>query len=176
MTHRIFSWHSFRLFNPSAKACAPILAGLLSLPVVLAGGAGLLSPTVAKAAVNEASCRIHAVEATKEGDGTIPPELEFLSDQLKAPEFAQYTGVRLMESKDFHLEVGKVVDQKFKSGHNVKLTLLGGEEGKLELQTELLRANTSVVKINLLMRVAQIVMIPVRRGDQAIIFAYQCKT
>jgi len=169
MTHRSTStsW--------SSKLLAPILAGLLGLPVVFAGGAALLSPSLAKADVTEASCRIHAVEATKDGDGTIPPELEFLSDQLKAPEFSQYTGVRLMESKDFRLEIGKVVDQKFKSGHNVKLTLLGGEEGKLELQTELMRASTSVVKINLLLRIAQVVMIPVRRGEQAIIFAYQCK-
>src|SRR5690554_3269729 len=155
MTHR--STPSTRFAHLHSKLLASVLAGLVSAPVVFAGAATVLGPSVANAAVTEASCRIYAVEATQDGDGTIPADLEFLSDQLKAPEFARYTRVQLMEFKDFKLEAGKVVDQKFKSGHNVKLTLLGGEDGKLELQTELLRANTSVVKINFLIKVAQFV-------------------
>ena len=164
MTHR--SIHSTLM--------ASTLAGLLSVPAVLAGGAALLSPTVAQAGVTAASCRIHAVEASPEGDGSIPQDLQFLSEQLQAPEFARYKGFRLVETKDYKLELGKEVDQKFKSGHNVKLSLLGGDD-KLELRTELLRGGQSVVKMDMLLRFAQVVLIPVRRGDQAIIFAYQCK-
>ncbi len=165
MTHR--SIHS--------KLIAPALAGLLSVPAVLAGGVVLLSPAAAEASVTTASCRIHAVEATTEGDGSIPADLEFLADQLRAPEFAYYKGFRLLETKDFKLEVGAGLDKKFKSGHNVKLELLGGERDKLELHTELLRGGTTVVAMDFSIKVAQIVLIPVRRGDQATIFAYQCK-
>lgn len=158
-----------------SKLLASTFAGLLSVPVVLAGGITLLSPGVAHANVTAASCRIHAVEATPEGDGTIPEDLQFLAEQLRAPEFAYYKGFRLLEVKDYKLELNTVVDQKFKSGHNVKLTLLGGEQERLDLRTELMRGGTSVVKMDISMKVAQVVLIPVRRGDQMTIFAYQCK-
>ncbi len=166
MTHR--SIHS--------KLMASTFAALLSVPAVLAGSVALLSPTVANAGVTAASCRIHAVEATTQGDGTIPAELQFLAENLQAPEFAAYKGFRLLESKDFKLEVGAEVDQKFKSGHNVTLRLLGGERDKLDLHTEILRGGASVFQMDFLMKVASIVLIPVRRGDQATIFAYQCKS
>jgi hypothetical protein len=165
MTHR--SIHS--------KLMASTFAGLLSVPVVLAGAVALLSPAVANAGVTSASCRIYAVEATTEGDGTIPPELEFLRDQLQAPEFARFRGFRMMEFNDYKLDLGAEVDKKFKSGHNVKLSLLGGEQDKFELHTELLRGGTSVFQMDFSIKVAQIVLIPVRRGEQATIFAYQCK-
>jgi hypothetical protein len=148
--------------------------GCLAGPAVLSG-AVLLSPALAEASVTSASCRVHAVEASAEGDGAIPQDLQFLAEQLQAPEFARYKGFRLVEAKDFKLEVGQTVDQKFKSGHNLKLSLLGGEQDKLELRTELLRGGQSVVKMDMLLKFAQVVLIPVRRGDQAIIFAYQCK-
>lgn len=164
MTHR--SIHS--------KLLASMFTGVLAIPAALTG-ATLLSPTVAHASVTSASCRIHAVEASPEGDGVIPDDLKFLAEQLQAPEFARYKGFRLVETKDFKLEVGKTVDEKFKSGHNLKLSLLGGEQDKLELRTELLRGGQSVVKMDMLLKFAQVVLIPVRRGDQAIIFAYQCK-
>ncbi|MFO7563473.1 MAG: hypothetical protein R6X02_12580 [Enhygromyxa sp.] len=152
---------------------APTL--LLGVPVGLAGAATLLSPAVAEAGVTSASCRIHAVEATPEGDGTIPKDLEFLSDQLQAPEFARYKGFRLIDVKDYKLDAGTAVEKKFKSGHVVKLSLLGGEQDKLDLHTEILRGAGSVASLDFLLKVAQLMLIPVRRGDQAIIFAYQCK-
>ncbi|PRP97436.1 hypothetical protein ENSA5_34280 [Enhygromyxa salina] len=165
MTHR--SMHS--------KFLASSLASLLAVPALFAGAITLLSPDVARAAVNEAACRIHAVEASQKGDGTIPAELNFLADQLQAPEFARYKGFRLLDAKDFKLKLGEVVDQKFKSGHNVKLTLLGGGKDKLELHTKLERGGSSLVDMDFMVGSNQIMLIPVRRGDQAIIFAYQCK-
>jgi hypothetical protein len=162
-----------------SKLLASTFAGLLSslvIPVGLAGVVTLLSPGLAEASVTSASCRIHAVEATPDGDGTIPKELEFLSDQLQAPEFARYKGFRLVDVKDFKLDVGAAVEKKFKSGHVVKLSLLGGEQDKLDLHTEILRGAGSVTALDFSLKVAQLMLIPVRRSDQAIIFAYQCKT
>jgi hypothetical protein len=157
-----------------AKILASTLASLLALPTV-AGGLVLLTPAIADAA-EQATCRIHAVEANQEGDGTIPKDLAFLADQLQAPEFARYKGFRLLDAKDFQLELGTVVDQKFKSGHNVKLSLLGSTDGKLEFHTELQRSGTSLIDMDFSVKEGQIMLIPVRRGEQAIIFAYQCKS
>jgi hypothetical protein len=149
--------------------------GSLAIPALVAGAVTLLNPSVVEAAVSEATCRIHAVEARQDGDGTIPADLAFLADQLQAPEFARYKGFVLLDTKDFKLELGKVVDQKFKSGHNLELSLIGGELDKLELHTNLKRGSKSLVDVNFVVGSNQIMLIPVRRGDQAIIFAYQCK-
>lgn len=159
-----------------AKILASTLASCLALPVALTGASlVLLAPAQADAAVSDATCRIHAVEATETGDGTIPKDLGFLKDQLEAPEFARYKSFRLLESKDFKLTLNTVVEERFKSGHSVKLSLLGGDKDKLELSTDLMRSGTSLVNMNFSMRSNQIVLIPVRRSDSMVIFAYQCK-
>lgn len=154
-----------------ASTLATVLATSALFGVVM-----LANPSVAEAGVTTATCRIHAVEASQDGDGTIPDELAFLADQLHAPEFSRWNKFVLRDMKEFKLEAGKVLDQKFKSGHNVKLELLGGERDKLELHTELLRSNTSLVNMDFVVGSNQIMLIPVRRGDAAIIFAYQCKS
>jgi hypothetical protein len=169
MTYRTQTMHSRILASSLAG-----LLGLVAMPVV--GAVTLLNPSVVEAAVTEATCRIHAVEARQDGDGTIPADLQFLEDQLQAPEFARYKGFVLLDTKDFKLELGKVVDQKFKSGHNLELSLIGGEQDKLELHTNLKRGSKSLVDVNFVVGSNQIMLIPVRRGDQAIIFAYQCKS
>jgi hypothetical protein len=152
---------------------ASTLACSLALPA-LVGGALVLAPALADAA-EQATCRIHAVEASQDGDGSIPKDLEFLREQLQAPEFTRYKGFRLLDAKDFQLELGTVVDQKFKSGHNVKLSLLGSKDGKLDFHTELLRGGSSLINMDFSVKDGQLMLIPVRRGEQAIIFAYQCK-
>lgn len=169
MTHR----------SMQSKLLASTFAGLIGLVPVLAGGVALFSSSVADASVTTASCRITAIEATLEGDGTIPPELEFVSDQLKKG-FAQYRGIRLLDVKDYKLEAGSAVDNKFKSGHNVKLTLLSAsdkDKNKIELEAEVERSGTSVVKLVLGMKLGGLMLIPVTRssGDQTTIFALQCK-
>jgi hypothetical protein len=168
MTYRSRTMHS--------RILASTLASLLGIgmPALVVGGI-TLNPSVVEAAVTEATCRIHAVEARQDGDGTIPADLAFLTDQLQAPEFARYKGFALLDAKDFKLELGKVVDQKFKSGHNLQLSLIGGELDKLELHTNLMRGSKSLVDMTFVVGSNQIVLIPVRRGDQTIIFAYQCK-
>ena len=170
MTHR--SIHS-RFRN---RLWGSVLSGALVLPAMAVGGVALLNPSIADAAITTASCRIHAVEVSPEGDGTIPAELDFLRDQLQAPEFARYKSFVLLDAKDFKLEVGKPLEHKFKTGHGVNLSLLGGEADKLELHTELTRNGTSLVNMDFSLRSKQIMLIPVRRGDSAVIFAYQCKS
>ena len=165
MTHR--SIHS--------KILASSLAGALALPALLVGAVTFLSPSIAEAA-NKAACRIHAVEATKEGDGTIPENLAFMADQLRAPMFAGYKGFTMIMALDYKLELQQVVDQKFKSGHNVELTLLGEKDGKLELHTKLKRGSTTLVDMDFGVGNNQIMLIPVQRGDSAIIYAFQCKS
>lgn len=156
------------------KSLALILASSLLMPA-LAGAAIFTTSSVSQAAVNEAACRIHAVEALEKGEGGIPPELDFLADRLQAPEFARYSEFRLIDTIDFELKLNGVVDHKFKSGHNVELTLLGEREGKLELNTKLKRGTSSLVDMDFVVGSNQIMLIPVRRGEQTIIFAYQCK-
>jgi hypothetical protein len=154
-----------------------ILASSLSMAIALPAllGVTLLSPSVVEARVTEATCRIHAVEARQDGDGTIPENLAFLADQLQAPEFSRYKSFVLLDAKDFKLQVGEIIDQKFKSGHNLELSLRGGELDKLELHTNLKRGSKSLVDMTFVVGSNQIMLIPVRRGEQAIIFAYQCK-
>ncbi len=157
----------------NSKIIATALSCALALPALLVGS-GLLAPSVAEAAVTKAACRVHAVEALEEGDGTIPAELAFMADQLEAPEFGRYRSYNLIGVKSFELELDREIEQKFKSGHSVKLTLLGGEKGKLELDTKLLRGSTTLVDLQFAVG-SQLVLIPVRRGDSMVIFAYQCK-
>lgn len=154
---------------------ASVLTSALAVPAMLVGSVAFLAPAIAEAGVSKASCRVHAVEASTEGDGEIPKELDFMADQLRAPQFAAYKSYALVGVKDFELEVGKELDKKFKSGHSVKLTLLGGEKGKLELGTKILRGNTQLFEMEFALG-SQLVLVPVTRGESTVIFAYRCKS
>lgn len=177
MTHRStyskFLASSLASLLTATSVAASVAASVL-VPAVL-GAVTLMTSSVSQAAVGDAGCRIHAVEALEKGDGEISPELDFLADRLRAPEFARYGGFRLLDTIDFKLELNEVIDHKFKSGHNVELTLLGDKDGKLELNTKLKRGSSSLVDMDFVVGSNQIMLIPVRRGDQTIIFAYQCK-
>lgn len=155
----------------ASKILASTLTTLLALPALIGGGL-VLTPATAEAAVTSATCQIHAIEAKLEGDGKIPAELDFIADQLRQ---LQYKSYRLLDAKDFKLELGKTVDQKFKSGHNVKLSLVGDKDGKLELRTELLRGELSLLNVEFSLKNNQAILMPVTRGDETVIFAYQCK-
>ena len=165
MTHR--SMHS--------KFLASTLVSALALPSI-AGAVVFAASTEAEAAVNQAACRIHAIEAKVEGDGKIPAELSFMAEELQAPAFRMYKGFVVLDVQDFKLELGKVENKKFKSGHNLELSLLGGGEGKLELHTKLMRSSTVLVDVDFGVQSNQIMLIPVHRGYTAVIFAYQCKS
>ncbi|MCA9720616.1 MAG: hypothetical protein H6713_26270 [Myxococcales bacterium] len=118
-----------------------LLASTLGLALLPAFGlsAALVTPAVASAAEAEtAKCQVHSVLALKTGDGSIPDDLKFLADQLSADQFAAYKSFRLLETKQFKLELNKPAVAAMKSGHKLTLEFLGSEPETKKLR---LRAN-----------------------------------
>lgn len=116
-----------------------LLGSVLASAMVptLALGAVVLDPMVAQADVAKAKCRITTVLLKKAGDGVIPKELEFLRPQLESDEFAIYKGFVMLEQKTLKLKLDKKAEAAFKTGHKLRLTLLGGDDTKLKLHAEL---------------------------------------
>lgn len=115
---------------------ASVLATAL-LPAFAFGAAFVGQPVHAHAAVEKASCQVHAVLASKEGDGKIPKNLGFLRETLEDDAFAAYRGFHLIDKKSLKLEVDAPSQSAFKSGHKLQLTLLGGDDSKLKFHAEL---------------------------------------
>ena len=112
-------------------ALAAVLAPLSAFVTVLA------VPGAAEAAVAKASCQVNAVLLSKDGDGTIPSELDFMKSTLQNDEFAAYKGFHLLERKELKLALDTKAESSFTSGHRVGLTLLGGDETRLKLHADL---------------------------------------
>lgn len=125
MTHRSLKT---RLLTP---VLAAVLAPVAALSAVVA------VPVAAEAAVAKANCQVHAVLLSKDGDGTIPAELEFMKSTLQNDEFAAYKGFHLLERKSLKLSADAKAESTFASGHRVGLTLLGGDEARLKLHLDL---------------------------------------
>lgn len=119
--------HRNRLF-------ASVLATSLAVPLALSS---VLTPAVAVAAVTKASCQVHTVLLSKQGDGTIPAELDFLRTTLENDEFAAYKGFHLVERKTLKLVADVKSEATFGSGHRLALTLLGGDDTRLKLHADL---------------------------------------
>ncbi|MGH1347333.1 MAG: hypothetical protein ACRBN8_37575 [Nannocystales bacterium] len=92
-----------------------------------------------KASTNaeKAVCKVHAVLASKEGDGKIPKNLEFMKEWLTDEPYDRYKSFHLLGSKKVELKVSKATAAEFKTGHKMKLSLLGGDEKKLKLHLDL---------------------------------------
>lgn len=120
--------------SPKSRLLAPVLAAVLA-PVTAFSVA--FAPAAAEAAVSKASCQATAVLLSKEGDGTIPPELAFMKSTLQNDEFAAYKGFHLLERKAVKLTADTKADSSFSSGHKLGLTLLGGDEKRLKLHADL---------------------------------------
>lgn len=125
MTHR----------KTTSRWLASMVASALAVPLV--GAAVFAVPAVADAAVTKATCQVHAVLASKEGDGTIPADLEFLRSTLANDEFAAYKSFTLLEKKSLKLALDTKGESTFGSGHKLGLTLLGGDDTRLKLQLDL---------------------------------------
>ena len=111
-----------------------LVVALLGLPLAAIVGT---VPDIARADVNRADCKVTAVHAKKDGEAEIPNNLQFLAEQLKDDQFAAYKSFRLLDQRSFKLERSKPGSAALKSGHTVKLELLGGEEKTLKLRLEL---------------------------------------
>ncbi len=115
--------------------CVPVLSAFL-LPAIVLGGLTLASPEV-RAEVKSAACKVTAFLASKDGDGSIPADLEFLKEQLQDDQFAAFKGFRLLESRTLKLGLDKPAVAALQSGFNLRLSLLGEESTKLKLHANL---------------------------------------
>lgn len=112
------------------RLVASVLATVLA-PAFAFGAAYTADVSEAHAA-DKANCLVHAVLASKEGEGELPKELEFLKKTLEADEFAVYKTFHLLEKKQLKLKLDKKGTLSFKSGHKMELTLLGSDEKTLK--------------------------------------------
>ena len=116
---------------------ASLLATIVT-PVAVAG-AVLVAPMAAHAAkpAKQGVCKVHAVLASKEGDGTIPKNLQFMKEWLTDEPYDRYKSFHLLGEKKVEVALEKPAKAKFKTGHKMKLSLLGGDEKKLKLHLDL---------------------------------------
>lgn len=115
-----------------------MLVGLLGpLAAVAAVGESSVARAAAPAKVATASCQVHAVLASKDGDGSIPKNLAFLRDTLRDDQFAAYKSFHLVDQKRLSFPEGGQADSKLSSGHVVALKWLGGDEKRMRLHLEL---------------------------------------
>lgn len=116
-----------------------LLASLLGC--VLAPAAALsavaMLPVTAQAEAKKARCDVHAVLATKDGDGSIPDNLKFLEARLREDDFAAYKSFRLVEKKSARATLEKAAEFTFSSGNKLTLGLLGNDETRLKLRASL---------------------------------------
>lgn len=129
-----------------SSICAALCSVLA--PAVAFGAVAIAAPAAhaapAKGAQDGATkgatkgvCKVHAVLASKEGDGKIPKNLEFMKEWLTDEPYDRYKSFHLLGSKKAEVVRGKATQTDFKTGHKMKLSLLGGDEKKLRLHLDL---------------------------------------
>lgn len=89
------------------------------------------------AAPKKAGCQIHAVLASKEGDGEVPRSLAFLRETLKDDQFAAYKSFHLVDKKTVSLTEGKAAVATLTTGHQARVTLLESDAKRLRLHLDL---------------------------------------
>jgi hypothetical protein len=140
------------------------------------GSVLILAPEDARADVSGANCQIYTVLAMKTGDGSIPPDLEFIGDQLRDDGFAAFKGFRLLESRALELKLGATGVADMSSGHRLQLTLLGAEQTRLKLRATLQAGDKKLVDTDYKIEDAGILLLGgVRHPDGKIFFAIQCR-
>ncbi len=125
--------------SSSKSVLSLALSAVLAPAIAFAAVAGVATAAQAAAPSKAAKgvCKVHAVLASKEGDGTIPKNLEFMKEWLTDEPFDRYKSFHLLGSKKVDIALGKSPETAFKTGHKMKLSLLGGDETKLKLHLEL---------------------------------------
>lgn len=122
------------------RLAASALAAALAPAMVLGGTFFGLSGD-AVAAPKAGNCQVYEVLASKEGDGKIPKNLEFMKDWLTDEPYDRYKAFRLIDKKSFKIKLGEESGVKFKTGHKMKLKLLGGDEKQLKYHLFLTQAD-----------------------------------
>lgn len=121
-----------RVFGP-AMLTAALAMPTGAIMLAAAPSAVAAEPT----AIKRAGCQVHAVLASKDGDGEIPRSLEFLRETLKDDQFAAFKSFHLVDKKTMSLTVGKVASAALTTGHQVKVTLLESDPKRLRLHLDL---------------------------------------
>ena len=120
-----------------AAALAAVVTVSTAAHAAPAKPAGKKVVKTASPSAEKAVCKVHAVLASKEGDGKIPKNLEFMKEWLTDEPYDRYKSFHLLGSKKVELKVSKATATEFKTGHKMKLSLLGGDEKKLRLHLDL---------------------------------------
>jgi len=122
----------------SRKSLLSLALSSILAPAAVFGAVAGVSPTAnAAPKAEKAVCKVHAVLASKEGDGKIPKNLEFMKEWLTDEPYDRYKSFHLLGSKKADIKLGKATETDFKTGHKMKLSLLGGDEKKLKLHLDL---------------------------------------
>jgi len=147
-------------------------------PAAAFGVAALSSPAPAEADVSKAQCRVNAVLASKQGDGKIPENLQFLKKELSSDQFAAFKSFRLLDAKADKLTANKAASQKLKSGHKVGLKLLGGSKDRPKVHVSVNRDGNdkALVSTDYTIKSAGFLLLAgFKHPDGKVIFAIQCK-
>lgn len=121
----------------SKALCSVLAPAALFGAVVVAAPAAHAAPAAKGKGAEKGVCKVHAVLASKEGDGKIPKNLEFMKEWLTDEPYDRYKSFHLLGSKKADVALGKATKTDFKTGHKMKLSLLGGDEKKLKLHLDL---------------------------------------
>lgn len=84
-----------------------------------------------------AQCELNAVLASKQGDGSIPKNLEFMRSWLTGPLYSHYKSFVLLDKKSMSLRGKGPQEVRLTTGNTLKLRLLGVSKEKLKLKLEL---------------------------------------
>lgn len=170
-----------RLRGRIKRGLAGRTLAMVLAPAMVLGGTWLSAPQAAEAA-SKANCQVHAVLASKEGDGKIPKSLNFLKSTLEDDQFAAYKSFHLVDKKTLKLAGDKASSAKFSSGHKLGLTLLKTEP-KLKLHLDLTGRDGSKNLVRTDYSIDNNVMFMIgagkfKQGEIAgkLFFAIQCKT
>lgn len=164
--------------NMTSRLIAPALAFLPILVPALALGGVSMIPVEASAVEIKAACKVTAFLATKDGDGTIPADLQFLEEQLRDESFAAFKGFRLLEGKTLKLDLGKPSTAELQSGFKLKLSLLGEEDTKLKLHANLMTAGREKPLVDTAYKIDDnglLLVGGVRHLDGKVFFAIHCR-
>ena len=163
--------------RPLRNRALTLALGLAAIPALTVTA---LTPAVARAEAKTAKCRVNAVLARKVEDGPrIPANLSFMAKELESDEFAAYKSFKLLQAQDYQLEVGKQLEQGFKSGHRVGLKLLGGDAAKPKFSVTIGKPGSSKpllstdygIKNNGIMLFGGL-----KHEDGRLLFAIQCRS
>jgi hypothetical protein len=162
----------------TSRLLAPAFAFLpVLLPALVIGGVAI-APAEVHAEIKAAACKVTAFLATREGDGSIPADLQFLEEQLRDDQFAAFKGFRLLEAKTLKLGLGLPATADLQSGFKLKLSLLGEEDKKLKLHANLLAPSRDKPLVDTAYKIDDnglLLVGGVRHLDGKVFFAIHCR-